>query len=529
MLRSRISGWRVTAKQLNRLADLAETHGRGWGHLTTRQDLELHWVRVEEVPEIWTKLEEVGITTRSACGHTMRNVTACSHAGLGEDSLLDTRPWADAISQAFIKQSDLLNPLMPSRLNIYFAGCRSCASEARINDIGFAAVSHPSAGFELWVGGSLGAHPMLGYKLREWIPLEDALPACQAIFHLHTKYGNRNKAKSRLKFLIDQWGIEKFTSMFNRVFEEKRNLPENREVPLPTSGPARDGPSVLNRMGTMLTAPFAPLLWPSRSMAGVAPQQQTGYSRVSVAVPLGEIRAEQLRTLSRLSRRYGNGRVQLTAKQDVELHWVKAGRVKPLARALERAGLWVKGTKGGLTHIGACPGTEFCVLAVTNSQGAVRDIGRSPLLTEWATESKQSAWLRDIALQISGCPNSCAKQQVVDIGLVGSMTVVNEERRYSYLMTVGGHLGETSGDVRLGEAVRKGITEDRVTPTVEALVDLAWQHRHDGESFQDVVARLGSGRLADLLNERLGPVKPEEAAGTAQHEVRKVEMAVGCP
>ncbi len=552
MVRIRIPGGRLTAMQLTRLADLADTHGRGWGHLTTRQDLELHWVRVEEVPEMWAKLEEVGITTRSACGHTMRNVTACSHAGLGEDSLLDTRPWADAISQAFIKQSDLLNPLMPSRLNIYFAGCRSCASEARINDIGFAAIraggdpadappeptraggAQGAIGFELWAGGSLGAHPMLGYKLREWIPLEDALPACQAIFHLHTKYGNRNKAKSRLKFLIDQWGIEKFTSMFNRVFEEKRNLPENREVPLPTSGPARDGPSVLNRMGTMLTAPFAPLLWPSRpfgsaqgrSMAGVTPQQQTGYSRVSVAVPLGEIRAEQLRTISRLSRRYGNGQVQLTAQQDVELHWVKAGRVKPLARALERAGLWVKGTKGGLTHIGACPGTEFCVLAVTNSQGAVRDIGRSPLLTEWATESKQSAWLRDIALQISGCPNSCAKQQVVDIGLVGSMTVVNEERRYSYLMTVGGHLGETSGDVRLGEAVRKGITEDRVTPTVEALVDLAWQHRQDGESFQSVVARLGSGRLADLLTERLGPVKPEEAAGTAQHEMRKVELAL---
>jgi sulfite reductase beta subunit-like hemoprotein len=109
------------------------------------------------------------------------------------------------------------------------------------------------------------------------------------------------------------------------------------------------------------------------------------------------------------------------------------------------------------------------------------------------------------------------------------MTVVNEERRYSYLLTVGGHLGQKSGEVRLGEAVRKGITEDRVTPTVKALVDVVWQHRHDGESFQEVVARQGSGRLADLLNERLGPVKPEEAADTAHHEIRKVEMEVGGP
>ena len=536
MVRIRIPGGRLTAMQLTRLADLAETHGRGWGHLTTRQGMELHWVRVEEAPEIGAKLEEVGLTTRSACGHTMRNVTACSHGGLGEDSLLDARPWADAISRYFVKQSDLINPTMPSRLNIYFAGCRSCASEARINDIGFAAITRPDEtgssngqsviGFELWAGGSLGAHPMLGYKLRDWIPLEDALPACQAIFHLHTKYGNRNKAKSRLKFLMDQWGIEKFTSVFNRVFDEKRNLPENREVVLPASGPVRDGASVLNRMGAMLTAPFTPLLRPSRPMAGVTPQQQTGYCRVSVAVPLGEIRAEQLRALSRLSRRYGNGVVQLTAHQDVELHWVKTSHVKTLARALERAALWVKGARAGLSRIGACPGTEFCVLAVTNSQGAVRDIGRSQLLAEWATESERSVWLRDISLQISGCPNSCAKQQVVDIGLVGSMTVVNEERRYSYLMTVGGHLGERNGEVRLGEAVRKGITEDRVTPTVEALVDVVWQHRHDGESFQEVVARIGSGRLTELLNERLGPVKPEVAPGTAQHETRKVELAL---
>lgn len=505
MVRIRIPGGRLTAKQLDRLADLADTHGRGWGHLTTRQDLELHWVRVEEVPDIFAKLEEVGITTRSACGHTMRNVMACSHAGLGEDSLLDARPWADVISRAFVAQSDWLNPLMPSRLNIYFAGCRSCASEARINDIGFAAVTKPddtetangagAFGFELWAGGSLGAHPMLGYKLRDWIALEDALPACQAIFHLHTKYGNRNKAKARLKFLIDQWGIEKFTSLFNRVFEEKRNLPENRAIALPTLGPERDGPSLLNRLRTAMTAPFAS----SHSMVGVTPQQQAGYGRVSVAVPLGEIRAEQLRTMSRLSRQYGNGQVQLTAEQDVELHWVKTNRVQSLSRALEQAGLWVKGTKGGLTQIGACPGTEFCVLAVTNSQGAVRDIGRSQLLTEWGAEPTKAAWLRDISLQISGCPNSCAKQQVADIGLVGSMTVVNEERRYSYLMTVGGYLGEQSGDVRLGEAVRKGITEDRVAPTVEALVECVWQHRHEGESFQDAVARLESGRLADQI------------------------------
>ncbi|MGH7273802.1 MAG: FAD-dependent oxidoreductase, partial [Nitrospiria bacterium] len=170
MLRIRIPGGRVTARQLMRLADLADIHGRSWGHLTTRQDLELHWVRVEEVPEIWKKLEAIGLSTRSACGHTMRNVMACPHSAICETSLIDVRPWAKAVSDYFLRRSDLINPTMPNRLNIFFAGCSECAPHAQINDIGFVAVKRqkddgtPEIGFELWAGGSLGSHPMLGFK-----------------------------------------------------------------------------------------------------------------------------------------------------------------------------------------------------------------------------------------------------------------------------------------------------------------------------------------------------------------------------
>ena len=511
MLRIRIPGGRVTARQLIHLAELADIHGRGWGHLTTRQDLELHWVRVEEVPEILGKLEGIGLSTRSACGHTMRNVVSCPHSGICQTSLIDVQPWAKAISDYFLKRSDLINPTMPNRLNIYLAGCDGCAPHAQINDIGLVAVKRSSSasgelvgektraqevGFELWAGGSLGAHPIIGFRLKEFVSLQDALPACQAIFHIHTKYGSRTKAKSRLKWLVDQWGQEKFADLFEKIFQGKRTLPENAEFtqPIPKQGEGK--PSPLSRFQTALALPLTPSALPP----GCHPQRQRGYVWMTVEVPLGEIRAIQLRVLAKLSRRYGNGEVHFTQDQDVELHWIRAHTVHKAARALERAGLAVKGKKIG-PRVVACPGTEFCVLAVTNAQGAARDI-----LKQFTPKDPAKAQLlKGVSIHISGCPNSCAKHQVADIGLAGTVTTLGEETLFSYLLYLGGNM---SSGIRLGEMVRKGITEEMILPTVDALLELVLEHRQAGESFQQVIDRLGTAKVSDLLDKRLKPFSP---------------------
>ncbi|HLB01563.1 MAG TPA: FAD-dependent oxidoreductase [Nitrospiria bacterium] len=445
MLRIRIPGGRVTARQLIHLSELAEIHGRGWGHLTTRQDLEFHWVRVEEVPEIWEKLEAIGLSTRSACGHTMRNVVACPHSGISQDSLIDVQPWAKAVSDYFIKRSDLINPTMPNRLNIYFAGCAECAPHAQINDIGFVAVKRPSPassapggglggkdggtmseiGFEVWAGGSLGAHPILGFRLKDFIPLQDVLPACQAIFYIHARYGNRTKAKSRLKWLVDQWGHEKFAMVFERIFQGKRTLPENAEFAQPTRQQGERSPSPLSRIRTTMALPVIPSSLPP----GCSPQRQAGYVRVTVEVPLGEISASQLRMLARMSKRYGNGEVHFTQDQNMELHWIRAYAAHKVARAVEGVGLALKGTETA-PRVVACPGTEFCVLAVTNAQGAGKDI-----LKQYTPKDPAKAeLLKGISIHISGCPNSCAKHQVADIGLAGTMSTVGEETLFSYLL-----------------------------------------------------------------------------------------------
>lgn len=503
MVRIRIPGGRVTARQLEALADLADSHGRGWGHLTTRQDLELHWVRVEEVPEIFEKLEAIGLTTRSACGHTLRNVTACPHGGVCPEGVLDVQPWAAAIADYFVKRSDWINPTMPNRLNIFFAGCLECAPHARINDIGFVAVRRPTGegaagtlGFELWAGGSLGAHPLLGFRLKKFIQFEEVLPACQAIFHLHAKYGNRSKAKSRLKFLIDQWGQPNFAAMFERVFQDKRSLPENQEFRLPLPGTGEAIPSVLDWWLARVSAPG------SRELpSGCTRQRQSGYARLTVEVPLGEIRAEQLRALGRLCQRYGNGEAHFTAEQDVDLHWMPVYRLRQVIRHIEQTGLSLKGQRTGLRVV-ACPGTEFCVLAVTNAQGAAKAI-----LTGWTSKNPDTAaFAKGVTVAISGCPNSCAKHQVADIGLAGGMIPVGGERRFSYTLYLGGRLVD---GVQLGEVVRKGITEGMVVPTVEALLEVVLAYRETDESFRMVVNRLGLDRIAQELGERLMPLAPQ--------------------
>jgi sulfite reductase beta subunit-like hemoprotein len=229
---------------------------------------------------------------------------------------------------------------------------------------------------------------------------------------------------------------------------------------------------------------------------------------VAVGVPLGEIRADQLRVLARVSRRYGNGDVHFTKDQDVELHWVPIGSIQRVVRALEGAGLSLKGKKSTL-QLQACPGTEFCVLAVTNAQGAAREI-----LKEFTPkDSRRAELLRGLSIHISGCPNSCAKHQVADIGFAGTMVAVGEERRYSYMLYLGGCV---EGKIQIGEVVRKGITEEMIVPTVEVLLDLVLEYRELGESFSEVIARLGTERVSKLLEERLTPFVP--------HEVDKITM-----
>ena len=495
MMRIRIPGGKVTTKQLEALADCAEAHGRGWGHLTTRQDMELHWVKVEEVPTIWEKLWSAGISTRSSCGHTLRNVAACPHSEFSPDSPIYSQRWAESISTHFIQRSEFINSRMPNRLNIFFGGCPECAAEAQINDIGFVPVRRDGGttddpllppgekagmrgelGFEVWVGGSLGANPMLGFKIRDFVTPQEVLPVCQTVFEIHMKHGMREKGKSRLKFLIEKWGREKFIAEFEKVFAEKNNLPENMAFPIPESkpDPVSDG--------------------------------DPAFMCVELDITLGEIPAWQIREVAALVKRHGRGEACFTKEQEIEIPWVKTSAINSLKADLEKAGLRMKDRARSL-RVTSCVGTEFCILAATNSQGAARDI----LKTYAPENTAKRNLLNGLTVSVSGCPNSCAKQQVADIGLVGSMGAVGEEKRFTYTLSIGGTIGaDATGKPRvsIGQTVRKRVTEEMVVPTLDALLDVALELRNAGETFPQTMMRLGAANVEKMLDARLSDRAP---------------------
>ena len=211
MMRFRVFGGRMNPEQMERVADLASRYASGYVHLSTRQNLELHSVKIENVPEILRLLHEVGITTRSSCGHTFRNILASSCAGTCPHELVDTRPWVEALSKMVVAESDHYNHRLPKRLNVSLAGCTSCENPALVNDIGLSAVKNAQGeiGFSIHIGGSMGVTPKMGWLLEEFVPLADGLPALKTVAQLYILHGDRaSSAKGRLKFLVEAWGLD---------------------------------------------------------------------------------------------------------------------------------------------------------------------------------------------------------------------------------------------------------------------------------------------------------------------------------
>lgn len=497
MLRHRIPGGVLTSEQVATLAELCETYGRDRAHITVRQNLELHWIRVEDAMDIFNTLRAVGMTTRSSCGHTLRNVMACPHGRVSPDGLLDVTPSADRVSHYYAERSDLINPTMPNRLNVYFSACPECNASAVLNDIAFVAVTREiegkqKVGFELWVGGSLGRRPMLGFKIKDFISVADALPACVAIFQIYTKFGDPTSSRSRLTYLIEQLGKDKFVALFDQTFLEKKSLPEffvgidsieNKDAP--------------NRVARFFTSVMPMGALP----AGIIPQRQPGYVRFVVDVPVGEIHANQLAVVGKLAKQFGDGRVYFTKNQNLELQFIPARQIKRVIKALNRVGLYIKGNN--TRNILSCPGTEFCPLSMTHTVGAARDI----LKHFHPDDSDKASLLGSMSIHISGCLNGCARHLVGDIGLAGAMTTIGETQWYSYNLFLGGTMTE---NVRVGEMVREGITDKMIIPAIDALLDIVLGERLAGETFQAVVTRLTPKKVALLLEVRLAVLLDEK-------------------
>jgi sulfite reductase beta subunit-like hemoprotein len=468
MVRVRIPGGRLTPEQARGLADLAEAHGHCWLHVTTRQNLELHHVDARSVALVLATVEALGLTNRSACGHTLRNVMACPDAGVGLDEPFDCGPDARAVSDAIVARSHELNTVLPSRINMAFGGCPVCADHARLNDAGFESlVVDGEPGYRLWAGGSLGTMPVLAAPLASFVPRRDVLAAALALTDTFIDLGDLdNPKRGRMKFAIESAGEAAFVEAWSHRFERLRHTTDFEAEPVAVPG-AADLADILARRPVGGWGP------------GVRPQRTPGLALVTVNVTLGDLSPAEMRALTDLAGA-GDGFLWMTRNQNVQYRDVPVAAIAGLRAELAGLGLSVDGADTAV-DLRACTGSAVCDLAISAAPAAGVRIAAS-------RELARNGALR---VHVSGCPNSCAQHQAADIGLAGAKVRIAGVTRVGYTVFAGADLALG----RLAEPIGR-VADDDVEAAVSGIVGTWEALRRPGEPLAGTLDRVGSSAFA---------------------------------
>jgi sulfite reductase (ferredoxin) len=456
MLRLRVPGGALTADQVEVVGELAGEFGRGVCDVTDRQNFQLHWIRIEDVPAIWARLDAAGLSTLQTCGDVPRNILGCPLAGVAASEIVDATPWLAAVDERLTGTPEFSN--LPRKFKVSISGCREQCAAHEIADVGLAGVELEDGrrGFDLWVGGGLGPSPRFARRLGAFVEPERVVEVCAGVTGLFRDYGYRkDRHRARLKFLVDDWGPERIRS----VLEE-----EYLEAPLP------DGP-----------AP-APSPDAHRDHLGVTPQQD-GRFAVGLAPLAGRISARQLVGVAELARRFGAGRLRTTTQQKMLVLDVAGDGVEGLATELAAIGLPARpGPVRAATM--ACTGIEFCKLAVTETKS------RAAWLVD-ELEQRLPGLSERVRINLNGCPNSCARFQLADIGLQGALVPGPDGggRVEGFLVQLGGHLGAEAHFGRKLSRLRVGAEE--LPDFLEEVLGAWMEDREESEGFAAWVERGG--------------------------------------
>lgn len=500
MIRVRIPGGVVLTEHVRVIARAARHQGANWVHLTTRQNAELHWVDSAHVAGVLAALERGGLSTRSTCGHTLRNVMCSEDAGVGLDEPFDCLPDARAVSDAIVRRSAQLNCVLPSRVNVAFGGSPRCREDALVNDGAFVSVVDPSTaepGYELWAGGSLGRAPRLAVRLREFVPRRHVVAAAEALIDVFVEHGDLERpAKGRMKFVVDRLGDDAFRAAWDDAFARRRRDATYAPVPVDI---------VADAAHDAILAVIPEGGW-SR---GVRPQRAVGLASLTVDVPMGDLHAADVELLADLADRHADGAMTLSRDQNVVLRNVAVDDVAAVrARLAERNLALVD--ESPVATVRACTGSAVCALGITDAPATGADLLVSPALARHNT----------MRIHVSGCPNSCAQHQLGDIGLAGTK------------MRVPGHGTTTDGfHVHLGADVDRGevgdvvgrVARDDVPLAVDAIVG-AWEAmRRGNEPLGRTVRRVG----IDAFAAHLDAVMADRWAAGPEPDAPEPDAAVG--
>ncbi|MET9963611.1 nitrite/sulfite reductase [Streptomyces sp. NPDC006326] len=453
MLRVRIDGGRLTTEQLRVIGEISEEFARGTADLTDRQNVQYHWIRIEDVPEIWRRLEAVGLSTTEACGDTPRVILGSPVAGIAQDEIIDGTPAIEEIQRRIVGNPAFSN--LPRKFKSAVSGSPLLDVAHEINDVAFVGVEHPEhgPGFDVWVGGGLSTNPKLGVRLGTWVSLDEVPDVYEGVISIFRDYGYRRlRTRARLKFLVADWGAEKFRQVLEDEYL-KRKL---------TDGPAPAQPSGQ---------------W--RDHVGVH-RQQDGRFYVGFAPRVGRVDGATLTKIAEVAETHGSGRLRTTAEQKMIVLDIEEARVDSVVEALEALDLRVKPSpfrRGTM----ACTGIEFCKLAIveTKARGA-------SLIDE--LERRLPDFAEPLTININGCPNACARIQVADIGLKGQLVMdENGEQVEGYQVHLGGALGLEAGFGRKVRGLK--VTSAGLPDYVERVVTRFQEQREDGERFAAWVSR----------------------------------------
>ncbi len=482
----------VTPDQMDVLAQLADEYSGGVLHVTTRQDFQLHYVHIEDTPDLMRRLAAVGLTTREACGNSVRNVTACPLAGVCRTQAFDVTPYAKALAMFLLGHDDVQD--FGRKFKIAFSGCEDEACGlVKMHDLGLLAQVReengaPKRGFTVYVGGGLGTVPHQAKVLEEFVPEEELLPLAQAVARVFARLGEkRNRNRARLKFLVADLGIEAFRHL---VEEERQVLPPDprwtaylADVPAYQETPARQ-PIFLN-------GHESPPGFEAWRATNVYQQRQPGYTTVTVKLPLGDISSQQMWRLADIARTYVGDNVRTTVEQNIVLRWVAEGDLPAVYQALQEIGLSDAGA-GTIQDIVSCPGTDTCKLGIAASRGLAAEL-QSRLAAKIDSLPEPVKGLR---IKISGCFNSCGQHHVADIGFFGNSRRSGNYKMPHFQVVLGGRWRDNAGSygLAIGAVPSKSVPE-----VLEVITRRYVEDRQPHETFQDWIARLGKVEARKLI------------------------------
>jgi sulfite reductase beta subunit-like hemoprotein len=546
MLRVKVPQGVLTARQLHALADVSEQYSRGFGHITTRQNLQFHFIKLHDVELAMRTLADTGLTTREACGNSVRNITACPYAGVAADEAFDVTPYAEALTRYLLRHP--LSSTLPRKFKIAFEGCPEDHAATGINDIGWRARLGPGGarGFHVTIGGGTATMTRAGRLLYDFLPANHILEVAEAIIRVFARFGDyQHKQRNRMKFLIKTLGWDHWREEYERALEEFRAeggaaLPFDPEHPGVEDAPDWPQPEPITSLevaarvtaatvqGPGLQPDVRPLLQVTTDAfhdwlrTNVRLQKQAGYAIAVATLPLGDITGAQLRVAAELATAYGDGSVRVTTEQNLVFRWIRLSDVRDLYERLAAAGVGLAGA-GTAADVTSCPGAESCRLAVTQSRG----LGR--MLESYVRERPQlGAAASDLNIKISGCPNGCGQHHVATVGFQGSIRKLGDRVIPQYFVMVGG--GADAEGARFGRLAAK-IPARRAALALERLVALYERQADPGEEastfFQRLDVSVVRAEIADL--ERLTPddVVPADFIDLGEQEEYRPEVMDG--